>query len=127
MIKLLLVDDDEELCMELEEVLKEEGFKVDMVFDGQESLRHIQEKQYAIIILDLKLPGLNGYAVLQEIRQMHKPDKVLVLSGRPLGKPLLQEEGVSRDEEEKILNLADAVMNKPFMVDDLIKKIKTLI
>ena len=126
MLKLLLIDDDEELCAELSQVLSAEGFEVDVVFDGLQSLRHMQEKQYQIIILDLKLPGLNGYGVLKSIRKKVKPLKVLVLSGRPLGDPLLKEDGVSQDDEEKILSLADLVINKPFMVENFLENVKTL-
>jgi len=127
MVKLLIIDDDEELCAELSQVLSRENFKVDVAFDGLQGLRYLQEKQYQIIILDLKLPGLNGYGVLKGIRKTVKPLKVLVLSGRPLGEPLLKEDGVSQDEEEKILNMADLVINKPFMVEDFLQKVKELV
>lgn len=124
--KLLLIDDDEELCMELSQVLAAEGFEVDVAFDGLQGLRYLQERQYQIIILDLKLPGLNGYGVLKGIRKTVKPLKVLVLSGRPLGEPLLKEDGVSQDEEAKVLNMADLVINKPFMVENLLQRVKEL-
>ena len=127
MLKLLLIDDDEELCAELSQVLIAEGFEVDVAFDGLRGLRHLQERQYQIIILDLKLPGLNGYGVLKDIRKTIKlPIKVLVLSGRPLGEPLLKVDGVSKDEEEKALSMADLVVNKPFMVEDFIQKVREL-
>lgn len=127
MLKLLLIDDDEELCAELAQVLEAEGFDVDIALDGLQGLQNLQRGDYHIIILDLKLPGINGYGVLKGIRKTAKPIKVMVLSGRPLGEPLLKEDGVSKDEEEKILNLADAVMNKPFMVNNFIHEIKTLL
>ena len=127
MLKLLLIDDDEELCAELGEVLEAEGFKVDIAFDGLRGLEYLRERQYQIIILDLKLPGLNGYGVLKNIRKTVKSIKVLVLSGRPLGEPLMKEEGVSQDEEEKVLNMADVVINKPFMVENFIQKVKELV
>ncbi len=126
MLKLLLIDDDEELCAELAQVLAVEGFMVDVAFDGLQGLRYLQERKYQIIILDLKLPGLNGYEVLKSIRKTAKPLKVLVLSGRPLGEPLLKEDGVSQDEEEKVLNMADIVINKPFIVENFLQKIKEL-
>ncbi len=126
MLKLLIIDDDEELCAELGEVLEAEGFKVDIALDGLQGLRYLQERQYQIIILDLKLPGLNGYGILKDIRKTVKPLKVLVLSGRPLGDALLKEDGVSQDEEEKVLNMADIVINKPFMVENLLQKVKEL-
>ena len=126
MLKLLLIDDDEELCAELEEVLKAEGFQVDIALDGLQGLKYLRERQYQVIILDLKLPELNGYGVLKSIRKTMSPVKVLVISGRPLGDALLKEDGVTQDDEEKVLTLADVVINKPFLVENLIQKIKTL-
>ena len=126
MRKILLIDDDEELCTELKEVLETEGFKVDIALDGLQGLQRLENGGYHIIILDLRLPKLNGYGVLKSIRKISNPVKVLVLSGRPLGEPLLKEDGVSQDEEEKVLNMADLVVNKPFMAESLIKKIKEL-
>ena len=76
--------------------------------------------------MPVKLPGLDGYAVLNNIRKTVKSIKVLVLSGRPLGEALLKIDGVSQDEEEKVLNMADLVINKPFMVENFIKKVKEL-
>ena len=125
-MKLLLIDDDEELCAELREILEAEGFKVDTAFDGRKGLQLLQARLYHLIVLDLKLPGINGYGVLKDIRKNAQPVKVLVLSGKPLGKPLLKEDRFHQDEEESILKMADAVMNKPFMVEALIQKIKTL-
>jgi DNA-binding response OmpR family regulator len=97
-----------------------------VAFDGLQGLRHLQERQYQIIILDLRLPGLNGYGVLKGIRKSVNSLKVLVLSGRPLGEPLLKEDGVNQDDEEKVLTMADMVINKPFMVESFIQKVKTL-
>lgn len=125
-MKLLLIDDDEELCMELREFLEAEGFEVDMAFNGLQGLQLLREGHYHIIILDLKLPGLNGYDVLKDIRKTAQPVKVLVLSGKPLGEPLFKKDGTSQDEEEKILNMADVVMNKPFMIKEFLQKIKEL-
>ena len=125
-MKLLLIDDDEELCAELAEVLEAEGFEVDVAFDGLQGLQHLQVKPYHIIVLDLKLPGLSGYGVLDSIKKNSRLVKVLVLSGKPFREPLLKINGVHQDEEEKILNLADAVMNKPFMVNEFLQQIKTL-
>ncbi len=124
--KLLLIDDDEELCTELSQVLEAEGFKVDLAFDGLQGLQCLRKKRYHIIILDLKLPGLNGYEVLKRIRKTTKHIKVMVLSGRPLGEQLLKENSISQDEEEKILNMADLIINKPFMVENFLQKVKAL-
>src|SRR5579862_3824794 len=81
MLKLLLIDDDEELCTELKELLEKEGFKVDIAFDGLQGLSHLQKSQYHLVVLDLKLPKLNGYEVLKSARKIVGSLKVLVLSG----------------------------------------------
>ncbi|MDE1920208.1 MAG: response regulator [Candidatus Omnitrophica bacterium] len=126
MLKLLLIDDDEELCAELKELLEAEGFEVDVALDGLRGLGSLKAGVYQILILDLRLPGINGYGVLKGIVGMSYRPKVLVLSGRPLGDPLLSVEGVSTDEEERVLNLADIVINKPFMVENFVGRVKQL-
>ena len=126
MRKLLLIDDDEELCVELTQILATEGFKVDVAFDGLQGLQFLQEKHYQIIILDLKLPKLNGYEVLKGIKTTVKAPKVIILSGRPMGELLLNEKSITQDEEEQVLKMADLVVNKPFIIEDFIQKIKAL-
>src|SRR3989338_4857781 len=118
MKQLLIVDDDEEMCLELSEILKREGFAVDTAFDGVRGWRCIESGRYELVILDLKLPGLNGYALLKNIRESGQPVKVFVLSGRPLSGALVDHnKDYYKEEGGDILQMADAVMNKPFVVD----------
>lgn len=126
MLKLLLIDDDEELCLELRELLEKEGFKVNTAFDGVQGLKCLQNEQYHLVVLDLKLPKLSGYEVLKSAKKSSQAVRVLVLSGRPLGEPLLKEDGVSQDEEGKVLSMADGVINKPFVVENFVQKVKEL-
>jgi len=127
MIKILLIDDDEELCTELGQVLEGEGFFVGTAFDGLKGLLHLQEEEYQIIILDLKLPGLSGFEVLKDLRKVDKHGKVIVLSGKPiLAKSLRNNDGLSQEEEEKVLGLADMVVSKPFRVEDFIERVNHL-
>jgi DNA-binding response OmpR family regulator len=125
-MNILIIDDDEEYCLELAHVIKAEGFEVHSVFDGMSGRGLVERGNYQLIILDLKLPGISGYEVLDSIRKNQNPVKVLVLSGRPLGETLLEQDRLSKEKEERILQMADAVMSKPFKVDDLLRKIKEL-
>ncbi len=128
MKRLLIIDDDEELCAELGEMLRREGFDVDIVFDGARGESLIGLGRYHLVILDLKLPGMTGYEVLRKVRQRAASIKIFVLSGRPIGGPLGRGDGndYQKEHEEDILSMADAVMNKPFAVDIFLNKVREL-
>ncbi|WP_111641955.1 response regulator transcription factor [Marinimicrobium alkaliphilum] len=69
MTKLLLIDDDRELCQLLNEYLDAEGFTVDMAHDGEQALARLDSQSFDAIILDVMLPILNGFDVLKRLRQ----------------------------------------------------------
>ncbi len=127
MKNILIIDDDEEYCRELAEVMEAEGFEVNAAFDGVSGNMLAETGSFLLVLLDLKLPGLSGYEVLKQIRAHRNPVKVLVLSGRPLGETLLEQSHISKQEEELILKMADAVMSKPFRIDELLAKVNELI
>jgi DNA-binding response OmpR family regulator len=125
-MSILIIDDDEEYCTELSYVIKAEGFQVKIANNGVSGLELAESGGYSLIILDLKLPEMDGYEVLQRIRRGKTTVKVLILSGRPLGETLLERENLSKEEEDRILSLADAIMSKPFKIDEFLEKINTL-
>jgi len=81
MTRLLLIDDDNELCTMLAEYLATEDFDVDMAHDGTRGLEQAQQADYDAIILDVMLPGMNGFDVLRELRQQQQTP-VLMLTAR---------------------------------------------
>ena len=125
--RVLIIDDDEEMCMELKEILTDEGYQVRVALDGRSGKELIEKEQYGAVILDLKLPGLNGYEVLKIVKSKAVSPRIIVLSGRPLGENALSVQGDPQMQEEQILKLADAVMNKPVHVPVLIDKVKEYI
>ena len=126
--KILIVDDDEEICDELSEILRGERFQVEAVYDGLKASPMIEKGGFNLILLDLKLPNLSGFELLKMIRQKKILSRVLILTGRPLlNKKALKELGIQNQEEEKILKLADGIINKPFEVKLLLNKIKELL
>ena len=82
MPKLLLIDDDRELCQLLEEYLTAEGFEVDTAHDGDLALTKAQASDYAAIVLDVMLPKRNGFEVLKNLRQNHQSIPVLMLTAK---------------------------------------------
>lgn len=123
--KILMIDDDEELCEEITEILTNEGYRVTTAFDGLSGNRLIQKYDYDIVILDIKMPGLSGLDILEGIKGQDKELKIVVLTGRPLSKDL-QEEQDYNDKEESLLGLADGIIGKPFDIELLLGKIKEL-
>jgi DNA-binding response OmpR family regulator len=117
--KVLLIDDDEELCDELSEVLSGEGYEVSVVFDGLQGKELVEKSAFDILLLDMKLPGLSGREILESVRKTNPKLKILILSGSPTIQRVLK--------EDSTLTKADGLMNKPFEVTTLLKKIEGLI
>jgi len=123
--KILMIDDDEELCEETSEILIDQGYRVTTAFNGLTGKRLIEKYDYDILILDVKMPGLSGLDILQSVKEQNRELKVVILTGKPLSREL-PEERSRKDREEKILKLADAIIGKPFHIEVLLDKIKEL-
>ena len=121
--KLLIIDDDEEMCTELKEILTDEGYDVSVSFNGRKGIELMTRERYGVVVLDLKLPELDGYTVLKTVKHSPNAPRIIVLSGRPINTALNGPNSL-QDEEEKTLNLADAVMNKPVIIPLLLEKIR---
>lgn len=124
--RILIIEDDEEMCEEITEVLKAEGYQVEVAFDGLKGKKLINKGIYSLLLLDLKIPGVNGLNILRKLETKNTEFKVVVLTARPLRNQTLNEQMILDDEEEKILKKADEVINKPFDIELLLNKIKKL-
>lgn len=121
-LKILIVEDDKEMCEELRELLEREGYLVDIAYNATEGLRDIDIDGYNIVLLDLKLPKVEGGAVLKYIHDRAPRLKTIVLTGNPLVKI----EGYDYKRNHPELAYASAVMNKPFSISKVLAKIKEL-
>jgi DNA-binding response OmpR family regulator len=114
--KILIIDDDTELCTLIKKCIAQEGFGADIAHTGKTGLSKIENDTYYLIILDIMLPGMNGFQVLSEIR---KSSKVPVL--------MLTAKG---DEIDKVTGLrlgADDYLTKPFSINELMARMESLI
>lgn len=126
--KILMIDDDEDLCEEMAEILKDEGYNVDVAFDGVQGKKLIDTIKYSLYLLDIKMPGISGLDILKYLKEKKIHAKVIVISGNSIiSKLLKKEENRAENGEKDILKLADAVISKPFDVDAVLRKIETLI
>jgi DNA-binding response OmpR family regulator len=116
--RILVIEDDEDMCCEVGEILKEEGYSVTTAFDGLEGKNLAESGDYDIILLDLKMPKLRGIEVMKSVREKRADMKILVMTGT-----VLENES---EEKEAISNLADGCINKPFDVAKMLVKIKNL-
>ncbi len=81
-MKLLLVEDEEDLSAMLKKGLRKKGYAVDTAYDGGEALYMYEVNEYDLIILDLNIPVIDGLEVLKRIRSSDNRMKVLILSAR---------------------------------------------
>ena len=81
-MRLLVVEDEKQLCDTVAKSLYDAGYEVDACYDGEEALEYILAESYDLIVLDLNLPGMDGMDILRELRQKNEDTKVLILSAR---------------------------------------------
>lgn len=115
-MRLLVVEDEPPLLQVIAKALREENYAVDEAVDGREGLYKASTWEYDVIILDLMLPGLTGWQVLQEIRKTKKTP-VLILTARD-------------SINDRVLGLdngADDYLVKPFDLKELHARIRALI
>jgi len=79
--KILLVDDEVEFVHTLSERLKTRSIESSVVYDGEEALSVVEEEEPEVMILDLKMPGINGIEVLRKVKSAHPDVEVIILTG----------------------------------------------
>lgn len=78
---ILVVDDDRSICKNLEDLLNKKGYQVSYAFDGDTAIQQAQESNYDVMLLDLKLPPLNGYEIYTRIRKFRPGLVVILITG----------------------------------------------
>lgn len=116
-MKLLLVEDDKKIARAVKRGLEAEGFSVEVAFDGQEGLWRAREGVYDMLILDILLPGLNGYRVCAELREAGIWTPILMLTAK---------DG-ELDEAEALDTGADDYLSKPFSFPVLVARVRALL
>lgn len=107
--QVLIVDDDAETRQMLRSALVRHGMVVDDVEGGEEALELIRERNYAVVLLDLLMPGLDGFAVLDALTAPGMPSPVILVVT-----------GADRSEIDRLdPNRIHGVVRKPFDPDDL--------
>lgn len=116
-MRTLIVEDEPKLAAYLRQGLSESGFVVDTAHDGSDAVRMLQETTYELAILDVMLPGRNGWSVLTEIRKQNRRLPVVFLTAKDA-------------VEDRVRGLelgADDYLVKPFAFSELLARIRSVL
>ncbi len=115
-MKLLIVEDEVRLAEAIGQIMKEQHYQTDLVFNGKDGLYCSLSGEYDVIILDVMLPGENGFQIVEKLREAKIQTPILMLTAR---------DNVS----DKVTGLdkgADDYMTKPFIPEELLARIRAL-
>jgi len=115
--KILFIDDDKELSEEMADFLGSEGYEVETACDGLQAEAFIRERQYDIILMDWKMPKLNGTEVLNRFKKAGLKTKIIFISGKPFLDKELKKHG--------LLPMISGVIAKPYNVVELLTLLKS--
>ena len=116
MNRILIIDDDKELCVLIKQSVLQESIEADCCYSGKSGLLQLKEKEYQLVILDVMMPGFDGFETLEQIRK-ESSLPILMLTSK-------------NDSASKVRGLragADDYLTKPFDMDELIARILSLI
>ena len=116
-MRVLVVEDERKVAQFIKKGLEEEGYAVDLAFDGEEGLTMALDRVHDLILLDISLPKMDGLRVLKKLREEKVATPVLLLT-------------VRATIEDKVLGLdsgADDYLTKPFAFQELLARIRALL
>lgn len=116
-MRFLVIEDEKKVARFIKKGLEEEGYAVDLAFDGEEGLARVMDQVHDLIILDIALPKMDGLQLLKKLREKKVPAPVLLLT-------------VRATIEDKVLGLdsgADDYLTKPFAFQELLARIRALL
>jgi len=117
--KILIADDEPNILISLEFLMKREGYEVHLARDGQEALDTLRRERPRLVLLDVMMPRKTGFEVCQEVRNDDAIRSTLIL--------MLTAKGRETDVVKGLALGADAYMTKPFSTRDLVQKVREML
>jgi len=115
---LLIVDDNKGICALLQELFSEEGYVVETASSGEEGLRKVRAERPALILLDIKMPGMSGIKTLEEIGKLAPEVPVVLMTAYTEMDTALK---------EKKRNPKQYCIAKPFELEDISRLVKMIL
>ncbi|KDE38422.1 Response regulator receiver protein in cluster with DNA polymerase III epsilon subunit [Nitrincola lacisaponensis] len=119
MTKVLVVDDEPNILLSLEFLMEQAGFNVTTAEDGETALQRINDTEPDLVLLDISLPGISGFDVLEQLRQDARFTRLPVIMLTAHGREVEREKGMALG--------ADDYITKPFSTQTLVQKVRTLL
>jgi len=113
-IRVLLIDDEEELVATLEERLGMRGIRAETATTVEQALERVRQVSFDVVVVDLKMPGLDGTEIVDRIRERHPRTGVLLITGH----------GSGHGELEQVTHRGYRILLKPFAFDRLVELIR---
>jgi DNA-binding response OmpR family regulator len=117
--RILIADDEQNIVISLEFLMKREGFEVLIASDGEEAIRRVRAEQPDLVLLDVMMPKKSGFEVCQEIKADPALAAVRIL--------MLTAKGRDTEVAKGLALGADAYMTKPFSTKELVEKVRGLL
>lgn len=115
-MRILIVEDDKDMNKIITKLLHKNGYQTDSCFDGEQAQEHILQCQYDAIVMDIMMPKINGYALIQWLRDAKNNVPVLMLTAKD-----------AIEDKVKGLDLgADDYLVKPFNIDEFLARIRAI-
>lgn len=111
---ILIVDDDDTIREGLSHLVSEEGYHVSTAVDGLDALEILSKNSFRLVLLDVKMPRLDGYEVLSKIKELYQSTKVIMITGHA---------DLTHAMKSKKLG-ADDFIEKPFDIDDVMRSVR---
>jgi len=115
--RVLLVDDNTSLCKTMSFILERKGYDVSIVIDGEAAIDRVREQLYDVIIMDIKMPKMDGVETFKKMKKVRPDIPVLMMTGYAV--PDLVDEALKEG--------AWAVMYKPFDMEVVLKQIEEIV
>ena len=117
--KVLIADDEQNIVISLEFLMKREGYQVEVANDGEEAVRRIRASRPDLVLLDVMMPKKSGFEVCQEVKADPALAAVRIL--------MLTAKGRDTEVAKGLALGADAYMTKPFSTRELVDKVRSLL
>ena len=116
-VRILVVDDESEMCHLIEQILKREGYQVDVSFSGIEALQMIKSFDYRLLITDLDMPEVDGLELTRKAKKQNLETRVIMVTGN----------AIVDIDIRSLRHRIDGYIRKPFNISELRKVVRQML